>query len=334
MSVIRVQKNKNFTVMSNTHLFDKNLSLKAAGLLSKILALPDNWNYSIKGLCAICKESETAVKSALNELRERRYVIVERIEPSQETGGRIQYEYFVYEQPQGEENKKVDVKEAYKTKQETEKQPQEKQGVENLGVECLPIENRGDILNTNVSNTNKSNTDGVNTKELNTDNKHTLEDVKKPSSKGNIYTCVPEKHKDVPPKKQSRYIPPDYTEKQLIEHIRPTIEENLKVVMDDCGVEYNADMADALVDVIRNFYSQYYEKTGHRHRILPDASLVNVMYKFFDPPEELFDTPYDVDMYAALAEEYLSVKFDMEYTPSISHFMGKQMRAILYHKTK
>ena len=158
MSVIRVQKNKNFTVMSNTHLFDKNLSLKAAGLLSKILALPDNWNYSIKGLCAICKESETAVKSALNELRDNRYVIVERIDPSSETGGRIQYEYFVYEQPQGEENKKIDVKEAYRVKQESEKQSIEKQGVENLGVECLPIENQGDILNTNISNTNKLNT--------------------------------------------------------------------------------------------------------------------------------------------------------------------------------
>lgn len=162
MSVIRVQKSKNFTVMSNTHLFDKNLSLKAAGLLSKMLALPDNWSYSIKGLCAICKENETAVKNTLNELRDRRYVIVERIEPSKETGGRIQYEYFVYEQPQGEENKKVDVKEAYKAKQEQEKQPLEKQGVENLGVEVLSVENMRGILDTNISNTNKLNTNNKN----------------------------------------------------------------------------------------------------------------------------------------------------------------------------
>ena len=170
MSVIRVHKNKNFTVMSNTHLFDKNLSLKASGLLSKILALPDNWNYSIKGLCAICKENETAVKNALNELRDNRYVIVERIEPSKETGGRIQYEYFVYEQPQGEDNKKVDVKEAYKSKQEQEKQPIEKQGVENLGVEILSVENMGCLLNTNIPSTNKINTDTVNTDGLSTDN--------------------------------------------------------------------------------------------------------------------------------------------------------------------
>lgn len=188
---------------------------------------------------------------------------------------------------------------------------------------CGEKYNNKTIYNSDLSNTDSSITD-----------KYTLEDVKKPSSKGNIYTSVPEEHKDAPPKRQNRYITKDYTEEQLIEHIRPTIEENLKAVMDDCGVEYNTDMADTLVEVIRDFYSQYYDKTGHRHRILPDASLVNVMYKFFDPPGELFDTPYDADMYAALTEEYLSVKFDMEYTPSISHFMGKQMRAILYHRTK
>ena len=188
MSVIRVQKNKNFTVMSNTHLFDKNLSLKAAGLLSKILALPDNWNYSIKGLCAICKESETAVKSALNELRDNRYVIVERIDPSSETGGRIQYEYFVYEQPQGEENKKIDVKEAYRAKQGAEKQSTEKQGVENLGVECLPIENLGDILNTNRLSTDELNTNKQSTERLNTDKVHTSTNID-----GEVHTSVSEK---------------------------------------------------------------------------------------------------------------------------------------------
>lgn len=339
MSVIRVQKSKNFTVMSNTHLFDKNLSLKAAGLLSKILALPDNWNYSIKGLCAICKESETAVKSALNELRDRRYVIVERIEPSQETGGRIQYEYFVYEHPQGEENKKVDVKEAYKAKQEAEKQPQEKQGVENLGVECLPIENQGDILNTNVSSTNKSNTDVINTKELKTDNKYALEDVKRPSSKGNMYASVPEEHKDAPPKKQSRYIPPDYTEEQLIEHIRQTIEENLKTVQEDCGMEYNPKCADDIVEIVTDFFEQYREKTGHRHKILPDATLINIMYQYFNPPECLWDRN-DPPTYSAMIEEYLDINFnarggyDGEINLSISHFMSSKIRETCYHRSK
>ena len=75
MSVIRVHKSKNYTVMSNTHLRDKSLSLKAKGLLSVMLSLPDNWDYSIAGLVAISKENETAVKSALNELKDNNYVV-------------------------------------------------------------------------------------------------------------------------------------------------------------------------------------------------------------------------------------------------------------------
>ena len=78
MSVIRVFKDKNYTVMSNIHLRDKNLSLKAKGLLSLMLSLPDDWSYSLAGLCAICKESETAVKSSLNELKTNGYVFVNR----------------------------------------------------------------------------------------------------------------------------------------------------------------------------------------------------------------------------------------------------------------
>lgn len=69
MSVIRVHKSKNFTVMSNVHLRDKNLSLKSKGLLSMMLSLPDDWEYSIAGLCKICKENETAIKSSINELK-------------------------------------------------------------------------------------------------------------------------------------------------------------------------------------------------------------------------------------------------------------------------
>lgn len=339
MSVIRVQKSKNFTTMSNIHLRDKELSLKAKGLMSVMLSLPDDWNYSVAGLCAICKEKETSVKNTLNELRDRRYVIVERIEPSKETGGRIQYEYFVYEQPQGDENKKVDVKESYKAKQEQKKQPLEKQGSENLWVENLAVENIGGLLNTNIPSTDKSNTYEVNTKGLKTDNKYALEDVKRPSSKGNMYASVPEEHKDVPPKKQSRYIPPDYTEEQLIEHIRPTIEENLKTVQEDCEMEYNPKCADDIVEIVTDFFEQYREKTGRRHKILPDATLINIMYKYFNPPECLWDRN-DPPTYSAMIEKYLDANFnarggyDGEVTLSISHFMSGKIRENCYQRIK
>ena len=67
-SVVRVHKNTDFTIMSNHHLRNLKLSLKAVGLMSKILGLLDGWNYSIAGLVKICKEGETAVRSALHEL--------------------------------------------------------------------------------------------------------------------------------------------------------------------------------------------------------------------------------------------------------------------------
>lgn len=67
-SVVRVHKNTDFTIMSNHHLRNQKLSLKAVGLMSKILSLPCDWNYSIAGLVKICKEGETAVRAALHEL--------------------------------------------------------------------------------------------------------------------------------------------------------------------------------------------------------------------------------------------------------------------------
>lgn len=146
MTVMRTFKNKNYTVMSNTHLRDKNLSLKAKGLLSVMLSLPDNWNYSIAGLVAICKENETAIKSALNELKENGYLIVNKLKPSKATKGKIGYEYLIFETPDKEEQKKL------------MKQSQEGGflGVENLGVEIQGVENHGQ-LNTNIYNTNKLN---------------------------------------------------------------------------------------------------------------------------------------------------------------------------------
>ena len=89
MAVIRVEKNKNYTVMSNVHLRDKALSLKAKGLLSLILSLPDDWQYNVKGLAAISKEGRSGITSGLQELEaagylERRQVTEDRAQISTE----------------------------------------------------------------------------------------------------------------------------------------------------------------------------------------------------------------------------------------------------------
>lgn len=133
MTVIRVNKSKDYTVMSNAHLREKDMSLKAKGLLSVMLGLPDNWNYSIAGLVAICKENETAIKSTLNELKDFGYLVITKKMPNETASGRIEYEYNVYEQAH------------------------QKQGVENLGLEVLGVENPA-LLNTKQVNTKKENT--------------------------------------------------------------------------------------------------------------------------------------------------------------------------------
>lgn len=99
MAVIRVNKNKNYTVMSNYHFKDKNMSLKAKGLLSMMLSLPDNWNYSVEGLVTICKESKTSIQSTLKELEDSKYLKRTR---TQNTKGQFKYVYDIYEKPQTE----------------------------------------------------------------------------------------------------------------------------------------------------------------------------------------------------------------------------------------
>lgn len=82
--------------MSNYHLKDKELSLKAKGLLSYMLSLPDDWDYSLNGLIAICKESRDALKSTIKELKDHSYI---RIEMSRKQNGKFEYIYSIYEEP-------------------------------------------------------------------------------------------------------------------------------------------------------------------------------------------------------------------------------------------
>ena len=140
--VVRVNKTSDYTVMSNVHLKDTRLTLKAKGLLSVVLSLPSDWRYSVAGLASISKEKETSIKTALDELRENGYLVITKKMPNETQSGRIEYEWDFYEKP-------TDAKQEVK-----------KQGIENLPLENLMLENQGQ------SNTNISNTKVLNTKEL------------------------------------------------------------------------------------------------------------------------------------------------------------------------
>ena len=96
MAIFKIEKNKNYTVMSNYHLRDKNLSYKAKGLLSFMLSLPEDWDYSLAGLCAISKESKDGIRTILKELQEYHYLVIEK---SRNDKGLFEYNYLIYEVP-------------------------------------------------------------------------------------------------------------------------------------------------------------------------------------------------------------------------------------------
>lgn len=98
MAVFRVKKTRDYTVMSNYHLKDKNLTLKAKGLLSMMLSLPDEWNYTTRGLAAICKEGVDSIGSTLRELESEGYITRRRLRD--EKGKITDTEYTIYERPQ------------------------------------------------------------------------------------------------------------------------------------------------------------------------------------------------------------------------------------------
>ena len=98
MAVFRVEKNRGYTVMSNHHLRNKDLSLKAKGLLSQMLSLPESWDFTLKGLSLINREQIDAIRAAVRELEQAGYIVRSRERDSQ---GRLRgADYIIYEQPQ------------------------------------------------------------------------------------------------------------------------------------------------------------------------------------------------------------------------------------------
>lgn len=97
MAVFRIEKTRDYTVMSNHHLRNVDLSLKSKGLLSMMLSLPDDWNYTTRGLASICKEGTDSIGSALKELERAGYIVRNRLRDSK--GKIVDVEYVIYETP-------------------------------------------------------------------------------------------------------------------------------------------------------------------------------------------------------------------------------------------
>lgn len=161
MAIVRVVKNKDYTVMSNAHLHDKRLSLKAVGLLSIVLSLPDDWHYTVKGLVGSVKDGERAVNGALSELKQCGYLQVNKLYPNSERS-KIEYQYVFYEKPQDLQNVPLE-------------QDIQNVDLQNVGIQNVDLQNVGAYINTNKQSTNKQNT-----KELNT-NEYKEKNIKKES---------------------------------------------------------------------------------------------------------------------------------------------------------
>lgn len=262
MAVFRVHKTKNYTLMSNHHLRDKDLSLKAKGLLSVMFSLPDSWNYSIPGLCAILKENETAVKSTIKELKATGYLIVDKKKPCKEEGrSKFEYIYNIYETP-------------HEVSDNNNNQEAFFQGIETLALEVPEVEHHPHNKRTDISTTDKSITDTDKDCTLSSTEKKTL-----PSSGKGVNTSAPNNNininiNNIPPRtkeqKQERYAHAkknrsvDYKDEEL-----PTILYNgfnsLYGDKEDILEDHDICLTMALV---KQFFEKFKQYRGERHPIV------------------------------------------------------------------
>ena len=152
MAVFRVERNKGYTVMSNHHLRNKELSLKAKGLLSQMLSLPEDWDYTLKGLSLINREKIDAIREAIKELERAGYIVRSR---ERDEKGRLRgADYVIFEQPQTPPVSDLPTLENPTLDNPTlEKPTQEKPTLEN------PTQLNKDIQKTNLPKKEKSNID-------------------------------------------------------------------------------------------------------------------------------------------------------------------------------
>ena len=212
MAVFRIDKTRDYTVMSNHHLRNTELSLKAKGLLSLMLSLPENWDYTTKGLAAICKDGIDSISSCIRELEKHGYIIRERMR--NEKGQLTTIEYTILEQPKN-------------TPPEREK-PIRENPVLDIPAQAEPIQENTAQLNTNKSNIKELNTNISNTYPIKS------------------YQKEPEPTKAAqPPKEKSDRI--GYDE---VETYRQIIKENIDYDVLSVNLNRDAAMLDEIVDLM------------------------------------------------------------------------------------
>lgn len=337
MAVFRVHKTKNYTLMSNHHLRDKDLSLKAKGLLSVMFSLPDSWNYSIPGLCAILKENETAVKSTIKELKATGYLIVDKKKPCKEEGrSKFEYIYNIYETPQDVSDNNNNQESFF-------------QGIENLPLETPEVEHHPHNKRTDISTTDKSITDTNKDCTLSSTEKKTL-----PSSGKGVNTSAPNNNininiNNIPPRtkeqKQERYAhvknnrSVDYKDEEL-----PTILYNgfnsLYGDKEDILEDHDICLTMALVS---NFFEKFKQYRGERHPMVYandlDQFLSMIRNADLDMVKDgIVEEDEEPQYYLDMMDEYFSSNIgknnNMDCDYHIWLFFTEKTQNILYNRVK
>ena len=221
MAVFRVEKTRDYTVMANYHLKDTGLSLKAKGLLSMMLSLPDEWNYTTRGLASICKEGVDSIGATLRELETAGYIVRNQLRDAK---GRItDTEYVIYEKPQrSPDTTAPDAAQPDTINPDTEKPYLDKPDADEPCTETTAQLNTY-RSRTNLPSTKKSNTHTENPYQSNPDRSY-------PSASG------------------SRNAGFDGMGYDDLEHLRKTIMENIDY---DCIADkYNRERLDEIVELI------------------------------------------------------------------------------------
>ena len=212
MAVFRIDKTRDYTVMSNHHLRNTELSLKAKGLLSLMLSLPENWDYTTKGLAAICKDGIDSISSCIRELEKHGYIIRERMR--NEKGQLTTIEYTILEQP--------------KSAPPERENPIRENPVLDIPAQAEPIQENTALLNTNKSNIKELNTDISNT--------YPIKSYQKEPE--------PTKAAQLPKEKSDRI---GYDE---VETYRQIIKENIDYDVLSVNLNRDAAMLDEIVDLM------------------------------------------------------------------------------------
>ena len=230
MAVFRIEKTQNYTVMSNHHLRNAALSLKAKGLLSQILSLPENWDYTLAGLSRINREKIDAIREAVRELEKTGYITRSRVRDGK---GRLQgADYIIHEQPQNGIDPPHDGESIPKTLVNTEQSPTlDFPTLDNPTLDKPTLEKP--ILE-NPTQLNKE-CKAIKEKELKTDLINT-DSIPFPS---------PRMREDTPERKGT-----ETSQSQAFEIYREIIRENLEYDIMVDRYQYDSERIDGIVDLI------------------------------------------------------------------------------------